>query len=99
MTLEGAAHSFAIFTDHKNLQYLREAKRLNPCQARWALFTRFNFTMSYRPRSCNIKVDALSQLYALEDSTDELENIIRMQLISSPIFVDLTASRCRSSSC
>ncbi|KAL0162348.1 hypothetical protein M9458_041744, partial [Cirrhinus mrigala] len=36
--LEGAKHLFLIITDHKNLQYLREAKRLNPRQARWALF-------------------------------------------------------------
>ncbi len=48
--LEGSQHPFAVLTDHKNLQYLREAKRLNPRQARWALFfTRFNYTISYRP--------------------------------------------------
>ncbi len=28
--LEGAKHPFTVLTDHKNLQYLREAKRLNP---------------------------------------------------------------------
>ncbi|KAL0177211.1 hypothetical protein M9458_026105, partial [Cirrhinus mrigala] len=28
--LEGSTHQFTIITDHKNLQYLREAKRLNP---------------------------------------------------------------------
>ncbi len=40
--LEGANHPFTVITDHKNLQYLRQAKRLNPRQARWALFfTRF----------------------------------------------------------
>ncbi len=36
--LEGAKHPFTVLTDHKNLQYLREAKRLNPRHARWALF-------------------------------------------------------------
>ena len=36
--LEGATHQFQVLTDHKNLQYLKEAKRLNPRQARWALF-------------------------------------------------------------
>lgn len=34
--LEGAQHPFTILTDHKNLEYLRSAKRLNPRQARWA---------------------------------------------------------------
>ncbi len=43
--LEGANHPFTVITDHKNLQYLRQAKRLNPRQARWALFfTKFDFT-------------------------------------------------------
>lgn len=32
--LEGANHSFEVITDHKNLQFLREAKHLNPRQAR-----------------------------------------------------------------
>ncbi|KAI2667412.1 Transposon Tf2-9 polyprotein [Labeo rohita] len=36
--LEGAQFPLQVITDHKNLQYLREAKRLNPRQARWALF-------------------------------------------------------------
>lgn len=36
--LEGANHSFTVFTDHKNLEYLRTAKRLNPRQACWSLF-------------------------------------------------------------
>ncbi|KAL0195462.1 hypothetical protein M9458_009034, partial [Cirrhinus mrigala] len=30
--LEGAIHPFTIINDHKNLQYLRDAKRLNPRQ-------------------------------------------------------------------
>ncbi len=33
--LEGAQHPFSVLTDHKNLQFLRDAKRLNPHQARW----------------------------------------------------------------
>ncbi len=54
--LEGAQQPFMVLTDHKNLEYLREAKRLNPRQARWALFfTRFNFSISYRPGSRNLK--------------------------------------------
>ncbi len=49
--LEGANHRFEVITDHRNLEYLRNAKRLNPRQAWWALFfTRFDFTVSYRPR-------------------------------------------------
>lgn len=32
--LEGAQHPFLVLTDHKNLQYLQVAKRLDPHQAR-----------------------------------------------------------------
>ena len=54
--LEGAVHPFIVWTDHKNLSYLRSARRLNPCQARWALFlSRFNFTLTYQPGPKNVK--------------------------------------------
>ena len=62
--LEGAAHPILIFTDHKNLEYLRSAKRLRPRQARWALFfSRFAFHITYRPGSKNVKPDALSRMF------------------------------------
>ena len=41
-----------------------EAKRLGPRQASWALlFSRFNFTLTYRPGSKNIRADALSRVF------------------------------------
>lgn len=59
--LEGAQQPFIVLTDHKNLEYLKSAKRLNPRQARWVLFfTRLHFTVTYRPGSKNTKADALS---------------------------------------
>ena len=62
--LEGAKHPILIWTDHKNLTYIREAKRLGPRQARWALlFSRFNFTLTYKPGSKNVRADALSRIY------------------------------------
>ncbi|MCI4384004.1 hypothetical protein PGIGA_G00033340 [Pangasianodon gigas] len=55
--LDGALHPLIIFTDHKNLEYLRTTKRLNSCQARWALFfTRFQFTVCFRPGSKNAEM-------------------------------------------
>ncbi|KAK3541598.1 hypothetical protein QTP86_033090 [Hemibagrus guttatus] len=62
--LEGARHTFQVLTDHHNLEYLRGAKRLNPRQARWALFfTRFRFMVTYRSGSKNGKVDVLSRKF------------------------------------
>ncbi|MCI4392739.1 hypothetical protein PGIGA_G00149220 [Pangasianodon gigas] len=53
--LEGAQHPFLVWTDHKNLEYLQQAKRLNPRQARWALFfSRFDFTLSFCPGTSRI---------------------------------------------
>ncbi len=84
--LEGAQHPFIVLTDHKNLQYLRDAKRLNPRQARWVLFfTRFNFTISYRPGPKNVKADALSRLYAHEEVSEEPETIIPKKVFVNPI--------------
>ncbi len=83
--LEGSAQPFLVLTDH-NLQYLRDAKRLNPRQARWALFfTRFQFKISYRPGPRNIKADALSRIHTPEESKEEPEGIIPTEIISSPI--------------
>lgn len=54
--LEGAHHPFTVLTDHKNLEYLCKAKRLNPCQARWAFFS--PILISYRHGSKNGKTKA-----------------------------------------
>ena len=43
--LEGSEHKLVVWTDHKNLEYFRSAKKLNRRQARWSLFlARFDFT-------------------------------------------------------
>lgn len=44
---EGSRFPFQVWMDHKNLEYLRSTRRLNPRQAKWTLFfSRFNFTLS-----------------------------------------------------
>ncbi|KAK3517134.1 hypothetical protein QTP86_003981 [Hemibagrus guttatus] len=84
--LEGAKYPFIVLTDHKNLEYLRAAKRLNPRQARWALFfTRFHFTISYRPGSKNIKADTLSRIHSRDETSEEPESILPEKLFASPI--------------
>lgn len=84
--LEGAHHPFVVFTDHQNLEYLWEAKRLNPRQARWALFfTRFHFTIFDHPGTKNSKADALSRLHAPDDPSENPESILPSSLIVSPI--------------
>ncbi|KAL0146495.1 hypothetical protein M9458_058126 [Cirrhinus mrigala] len=84
--LEGANHPFQVITDHKNLQYLRDAKRLCPRQARWALFfSRFNFSITYHPGSRNVQADPLSRLSEGETSIENPSHIIPDHLFVSPI--------------
>ncbi|KAK3539568.1 hypothetical protein QTP70_010276 [Hemibagrus guttatus] len=84
--LEGAKHPFTVLTDHKNLEYLRAAKRLNPRQARWALFfTRFKFAISYRPGSKNVKADALSRIYGPDIASEDPEPVLPEKIFASPI--------------
>lgn len=61
--LEWAEQLFIVWTDHKNLPYIKSAMRLNSRQARWALFFR-RFSFSYRPGTRNIKPEALSRQFS-----------------------------------
>ncbi|KAI2662392.1 Transposon Tf2-11 polyprotein [Labeo rohita] len=88
--LEGARHPFQVITDHKNLEYIKGAKRLNPRQARWALFfTRFNFTVTYRPGSKNSKPDALSRQHDPHMDLLPPEPILPPTVILAPISWDI----------
>ncbi|KAK3537781.1 hypothetical protein QTP70_018449 [Hemibagrus guttatus] len=84
--LEGAKHPFQVLTDHKNLEYIQQAKRLNPRQACWSLFfSRFQFILSYRPGSKNLKPDALSRVYVNTPQEDAITPIIPSSKIVAPI--------------
>ncbi len=92
--LEGAQHRFTVITDHKNLQYTQNAKRLNSCQGRWILyFTRFNFTITYRPGNNNVKADSLSHIHQ-PDSPSAPKPILPPAIIVSPIQWELDEQIC-----
>ena len=62
--LEGTRVPIVVWTDHRNLEYIQSTMRLNSRQARWSLFfDLYNFTLSYRPGSRNVKPDALSRQF------------------------------------
>ncbi len=80
--LEGASVPFIVWTDHQNLEYIRSAKRLNARQARWALFFgRFDFTISFRPGSKNLKPDALSRQFGSSEVALTTENILPQRCV------------------
>ncbi|KAI2653918.1 Transposon Tf2-9 polyprotein [Labeo rohita] len=88
--LEGSKRPFLVLTDHRNLEYIRGAKRLNSRQARWALFfTRFDFRITYRPGSKNGKADALSRQFDPQVDPNPPEFIIPSPLIVAPIRWDI----------
>ncbi len=88
--LEGANHPFTVLTDHRNLEYLKTARRLNPRQARWSLFfTRFDFKVTYRPGTKNVKADALSRQFAENSEPNPPENIIPPTVVIAPIQWDI----------
>ncbi|KAK3557454.1 hypothetical protein QTP70_027739, partial [Hemibagrus guttatus] len=91
--LEGAKHPFQVLTDHKNLEYIQQAKRLNPRQACWSLFfNRFQFVLSYRPGSKNLKPDALSRVYVNTPQEDAITPIIPSSKIVAPIRWELEST-------
>ncbi|KAG1925390.1 retrotransposable element [Pimephales promelas] len=90
--LEGSGVPFIVWTDHKNLEYIRTGKRLNSRQARWALFFgRFDFTLSYRPGSKNIKPDALSRIFDFSDRPSTPECILPETIFVSTLTWEIEA--------
>ncbi|KAL2077728.1 hypothetical protein ACEWY4_027232 [Coilia grayii] len=88
--LEGGAVPFLVWTDHRNLEYLRSAKRLNPRQARWSLFfSRFNFTLSYRPGSKNGKPDALSRVFSPSEEVSTPSTILPKRCLVGAALLDI----------
>ncbi|KAK3544936.1 hypothetical protein QTP86_029223 [Hemibagrus guttatus] len=86
--LEGARHPFLILTDHRNLEYFRSAERLNPRQARWALFfTRFEFSVTYHPGTKNSKADALSRQFEAQSEPSQPDLILPAATILSKVYV------------
>lgn len=84
--LEGSGVPFIVWTDHKNLEYIRTAKRLNSRQARWALFFgRFDFSLSYRPGSENIKPDSLSRIFDRSERLSTPECILPEKIVISAL--------------
>uniref|UniRef100_A0A803SM11 ribonuclease H n=1 Tax=Anolis carolinensis TaxID=28377 RepID=A0A803SM11_ANOCA len=60
--LEGAKFPIEVHTDHRNLEHLRTARKLNQRQQRWALFfERFDFQIHYVTPAQTKQADALSR--------------------------------------
>lgn len=91
--LEGSTLPFVVWTDHKNLSYIQTAKRLNSRQARWALFfSRFDFTLTYRPGSRNVKPDALSRQFGAEERPPTEETVLPSSRVIGALTWDIEST-------
>ena len=60
--LWGAKHTVTVYTDHRNLQFMKAARQLTPRQLRWMqFFAEYDFVVTFRPGAENQKADALSR--------------------------------------
>lgn len=76
---------FEVIPDHRNLEYLRDAKFESPTSSLGPVLHPFNFTVTYRPRQKNQKADALSRIHNPEPSSSPHEPILPSAIIVSPI--------------
>uniref|UniRef100_A0A803TPY4 Gypsy retrotransposon integrase-like protein 1 n=1 Tax=Anolis carolinensis TaxID=28377 RepID=A0A803TPY4_ANOCA len=75
--LEGSEIPFEVWSDHKNLQYLKSPRKLSPKQIRWAqYFSRFNFQLKFFQGKQNILADALSRMLQHENITTAKEGTL-----------------------
>ncbi|KAL0147989.1 hypothetical protein M9458_056716, partial [Cirrhinus mrigala] len=75
--LESSGVPFIVWTDHKNLEYIRLSGRF--------FFGRFDFSISYRPGSKNIKPDSLSRVFDRSERSSTPECIIPKRLFVSTL--------------
>ena len=86
--IQGSGHTTTILSDHKNLTYYREAKKLNRRQARWSLYlSEFDVKLVHTPGSKMVQSDALSRRpdYCPSEDNDN-EDII---MLPDNLFVNL----------
>ena len=70
----GATHAIHVRTDHKNLQYFRDPRKITGRQARWIEFLQdFDYTLEHIPGSTNTMADLLLQRKDLNRGVDSNE--------------------------
>ena len=75
--LQGTAHPITIITDHKNLSYIKDPRKLSRCQARWSLFLQdFDIQWQVTPRTKMAPADALSRHDHVDTTLDNQEMLI-----------------------
>ena len=91
--IQGSPHTTIIFSDHKNLTYYCEARKLNQRQARWSLYlSEFNVKLTHILGSKMIQSDMLSHrpdFIPDEDNDNEDITMLPNNLFINLIDLDL----------
>ena len=82
--LQGTSHPVSIITDHKNLSYIKDPRKLSRRQACWSLFLQdFHIEWIVTPGSQMGPADALSHKDDIDTSSDNHASSIVLTLLSS----------------
>jgi hypothetical protein len=83
--LQGTTHPVTIITDHKNLFYIKDPRKLSRRQARWALFLQdFDIVWKVLPGTKMAPADALSRRDYVDTSLDNVDTAI----VPSPAIIN-----------
>ena len=75
--LQGTAHPITIITNHKNLSYIKDPRKLSRRQARWLLFLQdFDIQWQVIPGTKMAPADALSRHDHVDTTLDNQETSI-----------------------
>ena len=78
--LQGTAHPITIITDHKNLSYINNPRKLSRRQARWSLFLQdFDIQWQVTPRTKMAPADTLSRCDHVDTTLDNRETLICLE--------------------
>ena len=86
--IQGSPHTTIILSDHKNLTYYQEARKLNRHQARWSLYlSEFDVKLVHTPGHKMILSDALSRRPDfVPENDDDNDN---MTMLPNDLFINL----------
>lgn len=75
--LEGSKILFKVWTDHKNMEFLRTSRKLSPKQVRWMqYFNWFNFMLKYLLGGKKVLADILSWKSHYKSTWEEILSFI-----------------------
>ena len=85
--IDGNSHTTKVLSDHQNLTYFRDPRKLDQRQARWALFlSQFDLNLKHVPRKTLIQSDAISHLEHLNLEEEDNKDIT---LLPNDMFIHM----------